>query len=270
MAENSAPDAPLEIITAGEPSLRPPLLFVHGAFCGGWVWAEHFLSFFAERGWRSVAVSLRGHGDSPGRKQLDQFGLADYVADVAAAAAGLGRPVLVGHSMGGLVAQRFAQKHDVSGLALMAPASLAGLAGSFAHMALNSPELLLALNRVQSRAMEKEDFEAIRRGLFSPDVPADVALRFGQQFQRESLRANLELMAPQWFAMMGRPRLPALVVGGSDDCFVPAADLLLTSTFWNAELRVLAGVPHAMMLDTSWRASAEIVEGWLRRSFDRA
>ena len=39
-----------------QPSRRPPLLFVHGSFCGGWVWAEHFLPFFREAG---VAVRRR-------------------------------------------------------------------------------------------------------------------------------------------------------------------------------------------------------------------
>ncbi len=263
-------DAPLEIITAGKPSRRPALLFVHGAFCGGWVWSEHFLPFFADLGWQCIAVSLRGHGQSAGRKQLDQFGIADYVADAASAAAGLDRPpVVIGHSMGGLVAQRFVQTHGASGLALLSPASVAGLGGPLVHMYLRRPELLRALSRVQSRAMAAADFEAIRQGLFSQDFPADRALRYMPRLQRESFLANLELMFPQWFYLMGRPRLPTLVLGGAEDCFVPFADLLLSSIFWHAELCVLQDVPHAMMLDTSWRLAAEAIADWLRRSFDR-
>jgi pimeloyl-ACP methyl ester carboxylesterase len=258
----------LEIITAGKPSGRPTLLFVHGSFCGAWVWAEHFLPFFAEAGWRCVAVSLRGHGKSAGQKELDSFGLADYVADVASAARGLDRPpVVVGHSMGGLVAQRFVQRHKVAGLALLAPASLSGLGGSFVSMSLRHPALLRALGRVQSGKLEAADFEAIGRGLFSQDFPADLALRYLPLFQRESLRANLELMAPQWFSVIGRPRLPALVMGGLDDCFVPSADVRLTSMVWGAETHIL-DVPHPMMLDTSWRVPAGILADWLARQFD--
>jgi pimeloyl-ACP methyl ester carboxylesterase len=45
---------------------RPtPLLFVHGAWHGAWCWDEYFLDFFAGRGYRALAVSLRGHGNSP-------------------------------------------------------------------------------------------------------------------------------------------------------------------------------------------------------------
>ena len=264
-------EPPLEIVTAGKPSRRPSLLFVHGAFCGGWVWSEHFLPFLAELGWHGIAVSLRGHGESGGRKQLDRFGVADYVADVASAAAGLDRPpVVVGHSMGGVVAQHFVRKHGASGLALLAPASLAGLSGSFLHMTLGNPNLLMALSRVQSREITAADFETIRRGLFSADFPDDLALRYLPRFQRESLRANLELMVPQAFFLMGRPRLPALVLGGANDCFIPYTDLMLSSLFWGAECHVLDGVPHAMMLDASWRAPAEVMADWLKRSFAHA
>ena len=260
----------LEIITAGEPSSRPSLVFVHGAFCGGWVWAEHFLPFFADLGWHSVAVSLRGHGRSAGRKDLDRFGLADFVADVASAAAGLeSPPVVIGHSMGGVVAQHFVRSHRASGLALLAPASLAGLSGSFLHMSFSDPNLLTALSRVQSGKMTPAHFDAIRRGLFSADFPDDLALSYLPRFQRELLRANLELMVPQAVFLMGRPRLPALVLGGDSDSFIPTTDLTLTSLFWSAENHILEGVPHALMLDTSWRRPAEIVADWLKRAFDR-
>ncbi len=268
MAVPSHTEASLEIITAGEPSRRPSLLFVHGAFCGGWVWAEHFLPFFAELGWHGVAVSLRGHGRSAGRKDLDRFGLADFVADVASAAAGLDQPpVVVGHSMGGVVAQHFVQRQKAAGLALLAPASLAGLSGSFLHMSFSDPNLLMALSRVQSGDMTQADFDAIRRGLFSADFPDEIALRYLPRFQRESLRANLELMIPQAAFLMARPRLPALVLGGDSDCFIPTMDLKLSALFWGAESRVLEGVPHALMLDTSWGAPAGILADWLERTF---
>jgi len=56
----------LELIDRGEcTDAHPvPLLFVHGAWHAAWCWDEHFLGFFADRGFRAVAVSLRGHGAS--------------------------------------------------------------------------------------------------------------------------------------------------------------------------------------------------------------
>ena len=38
-----------------------PVLFVHGVAHAGWCWAEHFMPFFAEAGFKVYAVSMRGH-----------------------------------------------------------------------------------------------------------------------------------------------------------------------------------------------------------------
>ncbi len=105
--------ASLEIVTAGEPSRRPsaalrPRRLLRRLGLGRSI----FCPSSRNLGWHGVAVSLRGHGRSAGRKDLDRFGLADFVADVASAAASLDQPpVVVGHSMGGVVAQHFVQRH---------------------------------------------------------------------------------------------------------------------------------------------------------------
>lgn len=54
----------LEVIDKGSDSEShpAPLLFVHGTGHGAWSWDDHFLGFFAEKGYRAVALNLRGHG----------------------------------------------------------------------------------------------------------------------------------------------------------------------------------------------------------------
>ena len=50
-----------------------PVLFVHGAWHGAWCWDEHFLDFFADKGYLSLAVSLReprDNVDRPNRPSL--------------------------------------------------------------------------------------------------------------------------------------------------------------------------------------------------------
>ena len=92
-------------------------------------------------------------------------------------------------------------------------------------------------------------------------------MRYIPLFQRELLAANLELMIPQWPWLMARPRLPVLVAGGDIDRFVPRSDLELTSMFWGGERRTLEGVPHALMLDATWRLAADVVADWLEKTF---
>jgi pimeloyl-ACP methyl ester carboxylesterase len=77
-------------------SHKLPVLFVHGAWHGAWCWDEYFLDFFADKGHRALAVSLRGHGKSPAPKSMRFCSIADFVADVATVADGLPeRPVII-------------------------------------------------------------------------------------------------------------------------------------------------------------------------------
>ena len=68
------------------------MLFVHGACSTAWCWDEHFLDFFVDKGYRAVALSLRGHGASSLSKPLKSCSIADYVDDVHAVVVKLGSP----------------------------------------------------------------------------------------------------------------------------------------------------------------------------------
>lgn len=85
----------------------PPLLFLHGAYVGAWCWQEHFLPWFAAQGYDAWALSLRGHGGSRTDRPRDTLSIDDYVDDVLRAQERLpAEPILIGHSMGGFVAQK--------------------------------------------------------------------------------------------------------------------------------------------------------------------
>ena len=117
-----------------------PLLFVHGMFHAAWCWAEHFLPFFAQHGYTAHALSLRGHGGSEGRERLRWTPLASYVADVAQAVEQLERPpILVGHSMGGLVVQKYLESHEVPAAVLLGSPSPQGLLRASLRIARQNP-----------------------------------------------------------------------------------------------------------------------------------
>ena len=123
----------IEVIThKPEGRARPtPLLFVHGMWHGAWCW-ENFLPYFACHGYESHALSLRGHGKSDGRTGIRWYsGAKDYVADVAQVVQSLKMPpVLVGHSMGGYVIQKYLETHTAPAGILLASIPVSGLAGS--------------------------------------------------------------------------------------------------------------------------------------------
>ena len=81
------------------------IVMVHGAFCGGWAF-EQFRTPFEAAGFEVIAPDLRGHQDGAPGSAVVGVSMSDYAADIARLCAEQPEPpVLLGHSMGGLVAQ---------------------------------------------------------------------------------------------------------------------------------------------------------------------
>src|SRR5512146_310002 len=117
-----------------------PLLFIHGSMHGAWCWDVHFLDYFAQHGFAAHAVNLRGHGNSYGREILRWTRISDYVEDLADAVQQLpSPPVLIGHSMGGFIIQKYLEGHDAPGAVLLSSPGPAGLSRTAFRIARRSP-----------------------------------------------------------------------------------------------------------------------------------
>lgn len=260
----------LEVLSreAGTNTPRTPLLFVHGAYVGAWCWEEHFLDWFAERGYPAHAVSLRGHGETEGRDRLNEFGLADYAADVAQVASGLASPpVLIGHSMGALVVQKYLERApETPAMVLACPVPAYGLLPSSFSLAFSRPALFAALNTVASGGRASP--EALAGALFAGPVDAALLERCYRRMQRESRRALLEMSGwglPFLWGNWGNgaQRLPTLVIGAQHDALIPAAQAEGTARTLGAEYCLLPDIGHAVMLDQGWQSAAQSIADWL-------
>ncbi len=239
-----------------------PLLLVHGAFSGAWCWDEGFAGYFVERGYDVHAVSLRGHGKSGG--SLLTASLEDFVDDVASVAASLSpTPILVGHSMGGLVVQKLMQRRALTAAVLMASVPPDGLFWPTWWLWLRDPLLLLNLNLLQSLGPSAVPLHMARKALFSPDVPDERVAWLSRQSQGESPRALLDSMG------FGLPlpgqhyACPTLVMGAEHDALIPPFSLGTTAHAYNAPLVIVPDIAHAMMLDTHWPWAAASLAAWL-------
>lgn len=100
-----------------------PVVFVHGAFCGGWAF-DAFREPFEAAGFETHAPNLPHHERGADLERLALTGLKDYAHSVAHYVRGLrAPPVLAGHSLGGLVSQLAAMQAPVAGLVLLAPSA---------------------------------------------------------------------------------------------------------------------------------------------------
>ena len=180
----------LEVLSC-EPKQRrfeTPLLFVHGAFAGAWVWDEHFLPYFAAQGYSAHAISLRGHGGSEGHERIDWYSIHDYVDDVTEVIRDLGAaPVLVGHSMGGFVVQKYLERHQVPAAVLMCSVPPQGLVAAQFSLLFEKPGLMLEINRLLGGG--EVALNVLREALFAQPVSDETLRRYYRMMQPESQQA---------------------------------------------------------------------------------
>ena len=244
-----------------------PLLFVHGAYGGAWIWDQHFLPYFAERGYEAHALSLRGHGESGGWEQVGVARLRQYVDDVAQVADTLETPpVLIGHSMGGMVVQKYLHEHATPAAVLMASVPPHGLAGSFVGMAFGNPGLFLDMAMMQVFGPKVSDGESVRRALFSDETSQETIDKMLHRLQGESTMAILDLMGMDLPPSTPTLDLPVLVLGAENDSFVYRGALEATAKTYRTRPVVFPQMAHAMMLEHHWETVAETMFRWLNKT----
>jgi pimeloyl-ACP methyl ester carboxylesterase len=263
------PAVHLEIISRSPLKPKPPapLLFVHGAFCGAWVWDEHFLPYFAENGFEAHALSLRGHGESERPASMHQIGLADYVSDLNEAVIHLGAtPILIGHSLGGVVAQKWLKRHEALGVVLMGSGPPHGMIPSSLGMLLRGPDLVVQIALAQVFGPSAAYAEATRKALFSDSLPTDTVNRHFARGSPESLRVGFELSWPNFPGRTWKREMPILVLGAEKDFFVSPTMVKATAQVYGTQAEIFPGMAHAMMLEPGWRGVAERILRWLQET----
>ncbi len=232
---------------------RPPLLFVHGLGHGAWCWSEHWLAAAAERGYPAYAVSLRGHGGSGGAKALGRSLMRDYVHDVMQTIAELPEPpVLIGHSMGGIIAQLVADRYPLRGLVLLAPAPAHGALPTMLTTFPHRPWDVTAM--VLGRTMP------MRADTLFVGLDRTTADRYVGRLGRESPWAQYEFLRRR---RIGPLRAPVLVVGARADKIIRVSDIERTAAMYGVDPVFLDGIGHDLMLDAGWDQALDTMLSWV-------
>ncbi|MGE2717233.1 alpha/beta hydrolase [Mycolicibacterium litorale] len=254
----------LEVIDRGRVSESHPvpLLFVHGAWHAAWCWDEHFLGFFADRGYHAVAVSLRGHGRSMTSKPLRSCSLDDYVEDLSVFAADLPRrPVVIGHSMGGLVVLKYLESQQAPAGVLLAPTYPLAYLGTGLRWVRRHPWHFARIAATGKSLPFVNTAELARERFFSPHTPESRVRDYAARLQEESGRIGFDAVFS--FPRPKRVRTSLLVLGACDDGSVTRRAVQATARAYGVEAEFFADMGHDMMLEPGWATVAERVHTWL-------
>lgn len=218
----------------------PPILFIHGMWADRAHW-NRFRRCFEHLGFRTHAVTLLGHNTPQEKNDLRRVGVMDFVAQVQGEMNAFSMPpIVIGHSMGALVAQKLAELETVSALALLAPVAPGGicpmrpsvalcLAGNVMDMMLCRPFMIPARNA--------------RYSIINTLPPRLQGVVY-ESFLYESGQALSEMVRGKITVDERSIGCPVLVAVGTEDRATPPAVARRIARKYGAEYREYPGQCH--------------------------
>ena len=236
-----SPDVRLEYVETGDPAGLPVVL-LHGV-TDSWTSFEGTMERLPES-IRAIAVSQRGHGNSS--RPESGYLMEDFSGDVLRFMDALELPaaVIVGHSMGGFVAQRFAAEHPERTRGVVVMGSAPGMGRNYVVR-----EMLWALDAMvdpidpafvrefQASTLARPVDPALFHGVVAESLKVPVRV------WRDAFRGFLDV---DHDAILSRIQAPAIVAWGSCDAIFSADEqAALRDAIPGARLVTYAGGGHA-------------------------
>ena len=254
-----------------QPSPSRTIYWVHGLGEHGGRY-EHVARALAEKGWSTVIPDLRGHGRSTGIKTYVKS-FDDYAADIALIWERLGlksgSTVLLGHSMGGLVAIRTIQSGCVVPSSLVLSSPLLGVK-------IRVNPIIIFLGKLAGRVMPTLRFSNRVDPSNMTHDPTFVALRRSDPLIIKNVTAG-------WFVAMesalaaahrevAKTTLPVIALQGTLD---RTTDPEAMERWWkrigstNKELIVLGDHFHELFFEPDWPTTVKQILDWLEAKEQR-
>ena len=240
-----------------------PVLLIPGAYHGAWAFEDNLMPYLSSKGFDVYAMSLRGHGASGGARHVESAGFGDYVADVLTVMAELpGAPVLIGHSLGGLLARRVAEQADVRAVVLMASPTPRSMREAAMRLLTRFPLPMIKFALTGNPDHVYRNGDVLRGLLFDgarqPAVNAAIARMLAERESRHIVAdvQTLEFKPSQ---------VPVLAIGGDADIGVPVSALQEAAAFHGGSVKVLPGAAHEFFLMDGWQGAAACIDEWLQR-----
>lgn len=253
------------------------IMMIHGMCAGGWCWTD-FRDFFEEKGYHCLSPTLRHHDVDPQDEPPAKLGatsLKDYAADLEDAIRKLDRPpILMGHSMGGLLAQILASRGLARAIILICPAPPAGILVLTPSVIKSFSSALIKWKfwRKPFRISYDEAVYSVLELVHEED-----RLAVYNRFVHESGRAAMEIGF--WPLDLNKAsgvnenmvRCPVLVIGAEKDRMTPAATVRkVAAKYGAATYQEFNGQTHWLIAEPGWQDVAEYIAAWLPGALSRA
>jgi len=266
-------------VAAANASGKQPVVFIHGLWllASSWdAWAERFQA----EGYATVAVDWPGDANSvtDARSGLDHLagvGVQEVTDHIAEVIGGLDiKPIVIGHSFGGLLTQRIADLGIAAASVAIDPAPFKGvLPLPPSALKASSPVLANPANRKKTVTLT---FDQFRYG-FANAVTEDEAKALYEEFHVaapgrplfQAASANLTTGKATKIDVKNPERGPLLVINGGADNIVPnvmakAAFKLQSKNPGRTEFREIEGLGHSLVIDSRWGEVADAALEFIR------
>ena len=240
---------------------KPPVLLIHGMFGGAWYWAK-YQELLARHGYESHAINLRGHHGSRPVADVGKISIRDYVDDALEVARTLRNPIVIGHSMGGLIAQKLAEAGACRAAVFMAAAPPRWIPPVSWLLLRKQLKYTRALVMHEPLLPKRRDADAL---MFNR-TPLQDRAEFYARLVPESGKAGFELSFGVVAVHASRVTAPVLVIGGHDDHFVVPRVHRALARKYNAPIRQYDTFAHHIMSEPGWEKPAADVVEWMDRN----
>jgi pimeloyl-ACP methyl ester carboxylesterase len=250
------------------------IFMIHGMWDGEWYW-ENYKGFLEARGYNCVGTTLRFHDMHPAQEPDPRLGvtsLLDYAADLEKEIEQLGvKPILMGHSMGGLLAQMLASRGLARALVLLTPGSPAGIL-AIRPSVVKSFWSILTRWGFWKKPMRQTFDEAVYSTLhlLPPEERKSTYARFVYESGRAFSEIAFWFVDPKKAAHVDASKVtcPVLVVAGAEDRVTPVSLVRRVAAKYEAvsTYKEFAGHAHWVIAEPGWQDIVEYVSGWLEQT----
>jgi pimeloyl-ACP methyl ester carboxylesterase len=208
----------------------------------------------------AYAINLRGRSGSKPSAALGRASMDDFVEDASRIARDVGATAVVGHSMGGLIAQKLAERRDVDAAVLVTPAPPRGITVLSPRVAFLHLKYLPSILLSRPVTPGREDL----REVVLNRVPASQQDGLLSRMLPDSGRAGRDMSITGYPVDATRVQCPMLVVAAEDDLFIPPHIVKRIAARYHATLRVVENRGHMVIVEPGWETLAADVERWIR------